>query len=445
MNYKSQHASESNIKRFYTGALVAASVLATVSLAQVSSANADEVSASNQATTTIAKKDQAKVSSSATSTTAVKNQASTITSTTTEKTSPSVASVKASSVTKATEASNDVKKASSQTDAKATSDEKDTLDTAKLEKAVSYGEYVLKWLSNADDNVYELEASPVKGDLQKARHELESPEFYTQDDIDSITEYLNNDASFLAEELASNDVPKPGETTTDKTVLQTAIKKAEAIINDASKYTSSSIANLKQALNSAKDVNANDKATQTQVDAATSALNTAIKGVKPADDNKDNDSNKGNDDTKGNDSNKGNNSNKNNDDTKGNDNDKSNNGAKDNSSNNNKDTSKVNNDTDKSSGSKKGNKNNTSVVNKNGKATANNQNSSSTKTATVVAAGQSSSSNNSSNQTDNTTNNSEQLLQTGERKQHTEMVAGFAGLMIAALGVLGIKIRKRRN
>lgn len=439
MNYKSQHASESNIKRFYTGALVAASVLATVSLAQVSSANADEVSASNQATATIAKKDQAKVSSSATSTTAVKDQASTITSTTTEKTSPSVASVKASSVTKATEASNDVKKASSQTDAKATSDEKDTLDTAKLEKAVSYGEYVLKWLSNADDNVYELEASPVKGDLQKARHELESPEFYTQDDIDSITEYLNNDASFLAEELASNDVPKPGETTTDKTVLQTAIKKAEAIINDASKYTSSSIANLKQALNSAKDVNANDKATQTQVDAATSALNTAIKGVKPAGDNKDNDSNKGNDDTKGN------NSNKNNDDTKGNDNNKSNNGAKDNSSNNNKDTSKVNNDTDKSSGSKKGNKNNTSVVNKNGKATANNQNSSSTKTATVVAAGQSSSSNNSSNQTNNTTNNSEQLPQTGERKQHTEMVAGFAGLMIAALGVLGIKIRKRRN
>ncbi|WKF71788.1 LPXTG cell wall anchor domain-containing protein [Pediococcus pentosaceus] len=274
---------------------------------------------------------------------------------------------------------------------------------------------------------------------------------------------MNNDASFLAEELASNDVPKPGETTTDKTVLQTAIKKAEAIINDASKYTSSSIANLKQALNSAKDVNANDKATQTQVDAATSALNTAIKGVKPADDNKDNDSNKGNDDTKGNDSNKGNddtkgndsnkgnddtkgnNSNKNNDDTKGNDNNKSNNGAKDNSSNNNKDTSKVNNDTDKSSGSKKGNKNNTSVVNKNGKATANNQNSSSTKTATVVAAGQSSSSNNSSNQTNNTTNNSEQLPQTGERKQHTEMVAGFAGLMIAALGVLGIKIRKRRN
>ena len=64
----------------------------------------------------------------------------------------------------------------------------------------------------------------------------------------------------------------------DKTALGTAIAEAEKV--DADKYTDETVKALDKALKAAKGVDADDNATQSEVDVASKALNEAIKGLK---------------------------------------------------------------------------------------------------------------------------------------------------------------------
>ncbi|GKQ43167.1 hypothetical protein RD055328_10900 [Companilactobacillus sp. RD055328] len=62
----------------------------------------------------------------------------------------------------------------------------------------------------------------------------------------------------------------------DKTALVKAISDGQSYIDKESEYTADSIANLKSAISNGRSINANDGATQSDVDAATTAINNAI-------------------------------------------------------------------------------------------------------------------------------------------------------------------------
>lgn len=142
------------------------------------------------------------------------------------------------------------------------------LDTSELEKAILEAEGLKEELYTEDSY------KAVEEALENAKKVLDDPST-TQDDIDAAAEALRKamDALVLKNTGSGSDV--------DTTELEKAIAKAEGL--NKKNYTQKSYATVEKALENAKKVLANDKATQAEVDAAAKALNDAIAALVLAD------------------------------------------------------------------------------------------------------------------------------------------------------------------
>ncbi len=132
-----------------------------------------------------------------------------------------------------------------------------------------------------------------KANLQKAIEEAQKGDITnkTQDSIDALNEAISKAESVLANENATqNEVDAATKALTDainalvekpvvnKADLEKAIEEAEKV--DTTNKTAESVAALTSAITSAKEVLADEKATQDAVDAAVKALNDAVANLK---------------------------------------------------------------------------------------------------------------------------------------------------------------------
>ena len=141
-----------------------------------------------------------------------------------------------------------------------------TVDKTALQQAISDAEKV-DTTKYTEDSVAAMNSA-----LDSAKGVNNDPDA-TQEAVDNAATALNNAIQALKEKEVTPTV--------DKTALQEAINRAEAI--DTSKYTDESVAALQQALTAAKAVLGADSVPQAGVDNATKALNDAIAGLKEKD------------------------------------------------------------------------------------------------------------------------------------------------------------------
>ena len=142
----------------------------------------------------------------------------------------------------------------------------ETVDKTALQQAISDAEKV-DTTKYTEDSVAAMNSA-----LDSAKGVNNDPDA-TQEAVDNAATALNNAIQALKEKEVTPTV--------DKTALQEAINRAEAI--DTSKYTDESVAALQQALTAAKAVLGADSVPQAGVDNATKALNDAIAGLKEKD------------------------------------------------------------------------------------------------------------------------------------------------------------------
>lgn len=141
-----------------------------------------------------------------------------------------------------------------------------TVDKSALEEAIAAAQAV-------DRSKYTSESlSAMDSKLNYAQAVLGDDDA-TQADVDAAANALNDAVKALKEKEVTPTV--------DKSKLQEAISKAEAI--DTSKYTDETVAALNQALTAAKAVLGADSVPQAGVDNAAKALNDAIAGLKEKD------------------------------------------------------------------------------------------------------------------------------------------------------------------
>ena len=141
-----------------------------------------------------------------------------------------------------------------------------TVDKSALEEAIAAAQAV-------DRSKYTSESlSAMDSKLNYAQAVLGDDDA-TQADVDAAANALNDAVKALKEKEVTPTV--------DKSKLQEAISKAEAI--DTSKYTDETVAALNQALTTAKAVLGADSVPQAGVDNAAKALNDAIAGLKEKD------------------------------------------------------------------------------------------------------------------------------------------------------------------
>ena len=121
-----------------------------------------------------------------------------------------------------------------------------------------------------DRSKYTEESLAAMDSALSAAESTLSDALATQADVDNAAKTLNDAVAALKE--------KPVTPAVDKSALEQAISAAEAV--DTTKYTSESVAAMTSALSSAKTVRDNAAATQTEVDNAANALNSAVAALK---------------------------------------------------------------------------------------------------------------------------------------------------------------------
>lgn len=141
-----------------------------------------------------------------------------------------------------------------------------------VEKVVVNKEALAEAIKDAEavdaEKYTEVSYADMAEALENAQ-EVYKNEDATQAEVDGAAEALNTAIDALVE--------KPVVVPADKTELEEAIKDAEAV--DGTLYTENTYAQLQEALEAAKAVNADEDAVQEDVDAQTAALKAAIAGL----------------------------------------------------------------------------------------------------------------------------------------------------------------------
>ncbi|WP_291651409.1 discoidin domain-containing protein [Clostridium sp.] len=149
------------------------------------------------------------------------------------------------------------------------------VDKSKLEEIINKAEAI-------DISKYTKESVDVLNDKLKEAKDILNNEKANQEEVNEAISKLNDAISKL--------VNRPEVSEVDKSKLEEAINKAEAI--DISKYTKKSVDVLNDKLKEAKDVLSNEKANQDDVDKAVKELELALDNLEliEVDDNKDDES-----------------------------------------------------------------------------------------------------------------------------------------------------------
>lgn len=134
-----------------------------------------------------------------------------------------------------------------------------TLDTSELEKVILEAEGLY------EDNYTSRSWTTLVKALEMAREVLADPTA-DQSEVNAAAETLSNGIASLELKVVTNNA-----------ALYKAILRAQGLCED--QYTAESWAELEEALENAKAVNSNRKATQKQIDEATDALNKAIENL----------------------------------------------------------------------------------------------------------------------------------------------------------------------
>ncbi|GAJ26845.1 hypothetical protein JCM15457_1796 [Liquorilactobacillus sucicola DSM 21376 = JCM 15457] len=141
------------------------------------------------------------------------------------------------------------------------------LDKTDLQQNIAKAQGLVK----QTDTYTEVSLSDLASAIQRAQ-DAENDSSMVQSEIDSANADLVSYINALEKQAPKVD--------TDKSALSDSIVGAQSKLDDGKTYTDETVANVREALNKAFDVNDNAQATQAQVDGAKTALDNAVSALK---------------------------------------------------------------------------------------------------------------------------------------------------------------------
>ncbi|WP_311408131.1 hypothetical protein [Liquorilactobacillus uvarum] len=140
------------------------------------------------------------------------------------------------------------------------------LDKTDLQKSIAKAQGLVK----QTDTYTEVSLSDLASAIQRAQ-DAENDSSMVQSEIDSANADLVSYINALEKQSPKTD--------TDKSALSDSIVGAQSKLDDGKTYTDETVANVREVLNKAFDINDNAQATQAQVDEAQSNLDKAVSAL----------------------------------------------------------------------------------------------------------------------------------------------------------------------